>query len=109
MTNTYNQLILLNQGINLTSQNNDQETSFITDNQVPHKQAVYLPARFIKKGIHVCLCVYSTTVNNAHLHPKWQQTPVWKVPQGEEGCFFGCFFLKLYCGPKMLPAVSHDL
>lgn len=82
---------------------NDQVTSIITDYQAPHKPAVCLPARSIKKGIHVCLCVYSTTFNHAYLHPKWQQTPVWKVPQG------GGVFLKLYCGPKTLLAVSHDL
>lgn len=65
--------------------------------QAPHEHAVCLQARSIKKGIHVCavLCVvavYSTKFKNAYLHPKQQQTPVWKVPQGG-----GVSFLNMYC------------
>lgn len=51
---------------------------------------MFVQARSIKKGIHVCavLCVvavYSTKFNIAYLHPKWQKKnpTVWKIPQGE--------------------------
>lgn len=64
--------------------------SDISHLQVPDKHAVCIQTHSIKKGIHVCavLCVvavYNTTFNNAYLHPTWQQTPVWKKPQGG-GC-----------------------
>lgn len=51
--------------------------------------AVCHQARSIKKGMHVCSVLEETVPNitNAHLHPKWQQTPVWKLPQGG-GVFF---------------------
>lgn len=41
--------------------------------------------------------------NNAYLHSKRQQIPVWEEPQA------GGVFLKLYSGHKTLVAVSHDL
>lgn len=37
-----------------------------------------------QKGNHVCaaMSVYSSDTNNAYLHPKWRQSPVWEEPQG---------------------------
>lgn len=47
-----------------------------------------------REFMFVLFCVVkvdSTNINNVYLHPKWQQTPVWEVPQGGGGYFFFFF------------------